>query len=183
MKKLTLFLLLSLVSVSAKAEEQPAQLPVPTSLLGYSLGMTVKEAETVNTFTGAGHPDEIGGTTYIFNADVAGTSFNGMVKFLDETGKLAFIFAKFASDKFQAVSEALKEKYGEGRTAKSIVQTGAGVEHEQIDIYWNTPSSTLFVSRFVSTIAESGVSLYSLEYMQILEENKTKKSKEMKKGL
>lgn len=170
---------LCLFAVAAKAEEKATS----PSLFGVSLGMTYSEACESIASLPIGKPRADGTSNGYFYRDINGILFNMRFDSNAPDYKVFAVSADFPSESFETVSQALKTKYGEGRTKKSIIKTGIGVEYEQVEIFWLFSDGSLFIQRFSGKVINSFVGMMSKEGEREIEKGKAKQSDDLiKKG-
>lgn len=177
-KKWLVISCLCLCSVPAMAEEN-----IAPRLFGVALGMTYDEARKVKEWLIAPARNGDGTTRGHFSEEIGDVTFNMTLTYNEEDKELLSIYAKYPSDSFDLVSQALTEKHGKGMVAKSTFQTGAGVAYEQITISWDLPGGHLSATRFAGTVTESAILLISQAGIEKDRQIIEQKVQILKKGL
>jgi hypothetical protein len=90
------------------------------------------------------------------NETIAGVPISALLLYY-YNGKLQTISISLDSKQFPQVSEALKEKYGEGNVKTDAVQNRMGATFENKILSWRKPGATLEAKRFTSKIDRSSV--------------------------
>lgn len=169
-----LFIMMSVVLCAGTVLAEDA------SLFGLRVGMTKEDVKKLHTnmefspgsLVGIEDPYDLGNVSFRLNAVF---SENG----LDKT------CGNFFHSMFDTITGVLKEKYGEGRVADTVVQNRAGAKFGQTNIIWAFPDgSAITAERYCcGELVYSRVCLMSGPLLESMGADIKKTADELKKGL
>lgn len=141
---------------------------------GIRLGLT--EAELIDQF---GATQELGGfRVRHFTVGGASSRNSGLELILDD-GKLGEAYLIFYSSSFDSVLTAVRSKYPSLRCTNGIVRTGYGVTHQQTECSLKDRRGVLLLTRFLSDIDTSFLTLQSHERVKALMEHVKRREKDI----
>lgn len=140
----------------------------PIELKGLQVGMTKEEVNkkfpSFEGFTIAGVSSKYSSTP---------------VKIEYRDNKLDFLLFFFDSENFSTVLAAVKEKYPELKCIDSEVSNGMGAKFSQVDCTLSDSVSTLSLSRFVSDVQTSSLTIISKKLSEQINNESKQKMKDV----
>ena len=96
------------------------------------------------------------------------------------SGKVKTISVDFSTDNFDSIAEATLLKFGKPqRIDRPILQNALNAKFRQISYTWYKKGNSMNLSKYNDTISEGNFSIYSKEFSEEVDKNKSNKNKDI----